>query len=236
MRPDGTLFCRVSWISALCNYFFDVFGEMLVGCTGFGIFWCTYIFSLFRLRPYIGLACGRWGWLDLTLDQRGGRNLGCHLDGKTAHPSAISSPTPSQLCRQSLPNLVKESQVLHSPDISVPQTHLDTGLYKTCLCLEAAQKNIFFALDGPCQVVKVTTTVRNIHKKYCLNQSSNINKNKHTHTHNTRQKTRATRDNKRDNGCQSFHLYHIFFETFSHLKSLLTNCFRNGLPCFFLRV
>ena len=66
MRPDGTLFCRVSWISALCNYFFDVLWEMLVGCTGFGIFWCTYIFSLFRLRPYIGLACGRWGWLDLT--------------------------------------------------------------------------------------------------------------------------------------------------------------------------
>ena len=38
--------------------------EMLVGCTGFGIFCCIY-FSLFRLRPYIGLACGRWGWLDL---------------------------------------------------------------------------------------------------------------------------------------------------------------------------
>ena len=60
MRPDGTLFCRVSWISALCNYFFDVLREMLVGCTGFVIFWCTYIFFLFRL-PYIGLACGRWG-------------------------------------------------------------------------------------------------------------------------------------------------------------------------------
>ncbi len=28
-------------------------------------FWCIYIF-LFRLRPYIGLAYGRWGWLDLT--------------------------------------------------------------------------------------------------------------------------------------------------------------------------
>ena len=65
MRPDGTLFCRVSWISAPCNYFFDVLWEMLVGCTGFGIFCCIY-FSLFRLRPYIGLACGRWGWLDLT--------------------------------------------------------------------------------------------------------------------------------------------------------------------------
>ena len=29
-------------------------------------FWCIYIF-LFRLRPYIGLAYGRWGWLDLTM-------------------------------------------------------------------------------------------------------------------------------------------------------------------------
>ena len=28
-------------------------------------FWCIYIF-LFRLRPYIGLAYGRWGWLDLS--------------------------------------------------------------------------------------------------------------------------------------------------------------------------
>ena len=29
-------------------------------CRGFRIFWCRY-FSLFRSRPYIGLACGRWG-------------------------------------------------------------------------------------------------------------------------------------------------------------------------------
>ena len=182
MRPDGTLFCRVSWISALCNYFFDVLWEMLVGCTGFSIFWCTYIFSLFRLRPYIGLACGRWGWLDLTLDQRGGRNLGCHLDGKTAHPSAISFPTPSQLCRQSLPNLVKESQVLHSPDISVPQTHLDTGLYKTCLCLEAAQKKHFFRLGWSMSSGKGHDHREEHTQIFCLNQSSNINKNKHTHT------------------------------------------------------
>lgn len=162
--------------------------------------------------------------------------MGCHLDGKTAHPSAISTPTPSQLCRQSLPNLVKESQVLHSPDISVPQTHLDTGLYKTCLCLEAAPKKHFFRLGWSMSSGKGHDHREEHTQIFCLNQSSNINKNKHTHTHKTRQKTRATRDNKRDNGCQFFHLYHIFFQTFSHLKSLLKNCFRNGLPCFFLRV
>ena len=89
MRPDGTLFCRVSWISALCNYFFDVLWEMLVGCTGFVIFWCTYIFFLFRLCPYIGLACGRSGWLDLTwLDLTWlGINWSCHIVSKQTRAS-----------------------------------------------------------------------------------------------------------------------------------------------------
>ena len=55
MRPDGTLFCRVSWISAPRSYFFDVFREMLVGCPVFAflVIW----FSIFRLRRYIGFAC-----------------------------------------------------------------------------------------------------------------------------------------------------------------------------------
>ena len=57
MRPDGTLCFRVSWVFVPCNYFFDVFCEMPVGCT---------VLSIFGLLPYIGLACGRWGWFDLT--------------------------------------------------------------------------------------------------------------------------------------------------------------------------
>lgn len=57
-----------------------------------------------------------------------------------------------------------------------------------------------------------------------------------TNTHNIRQKTRATRNNKVDNGVSVVSLLPYIFETFSHSKSLVTNCFRNGLPCFLLRV
>ena len=59
MRPDGTLCGHVSWISAPCSYFFDVLWEMLVGCTGFGIFCCMY-FSLANCNNCVLHAGKQW--------------------------------------------------------------------------------------------------------------------------------------------------------------------------------
>lgn len=60
---------------------------------------------------------------------------------------------------------------------------------------------------------------------FCPNQSSNINKNKHTHTISAR--TRAQPGTTKETTvCQFFRLFHILFQFFSHLKSLVTNGFR----------
>ena len=60
MRPDGTLCFRVSWMFVPCNYFFDVFWEMPVGCTVFTIFG-VYVFLFSASAFTLGSPAGVGG-------------------------------------------------------------------------------------------------------------------------------------------------------------------------------
>ena len=62
---DGMLGFRLSYIFVPCKCCCHVFWEMPPSYTVIGMY--IHVFFLFRLRPYIGLAYGRYGWLALTL-------------------------------------------------------------------------------------------------------------------------------------------------------------------------
>ena len=79
------------------------FCSMYARCRRLYRFWHLYFF--FRLRPYIGLACGRWGWLDLTY----------HMEQKTktmdANCSILQDKTTS-ICETEILQCLRVSSIL----------------------------------------------------------------------------------------------------------------------------